>query len=71
MTLMRWDDVIHWSPKWMEILEVYVTLGQVKVWARTDTFTWECIQSHHSDMHIGLRRASMSEDMGCRTGKGA
>ena len=36
MTFMRWDGVIHWSPKRMEILEVYVTLGQVKVWARTD-----------------------------------
>ena len=36
MTLMRWDGVIHWSPKRMEILQVYMTLGQVKVWARTD-----------------------------------
>ena len=36
MMLMRWDGVIHWSAKRMEILEVYMTLGQVKVWARTD-----------------------------------
>ena len=36
MTLMGWDDVIHWCPKWIEILQVYMTLGQVKVWARTD-----------------------------------
>ena len=36
MTLMRWDGVIHWGPKRMEILEVYMTLGQVKVWARND-----------------------------------
>ena len=49
MTLMRWDGVIHLTSKRMEILEVYMTLGQVKVWARTDlalvfkTITVSCI----------------------------
>ena len=49
MALMVWDGIIHWSPKRMEILEVYMTLGQVKVWARTDlalvskTITVTCI----------------------------
>ena len=49
MALMGCDGVIHWSPKSMEILEAFMTLGQVKVWARTNlalaskTITVTCI----------------------------